>query len=64
MIEHALLRDQKVIEYRSCLLFVTNLVVRVKVGKMSKMSMFMDILVIMSRRVCLNLKAMYTAEVF
>ena len=31
---------------------------------MSKMSMFMDILVIMSRRVCLNLKAMYTAEVF
>lgn len=64
LIEHDLLRDQKVIEYRSCLLFVTNLVVTVKVGKMSKMSMFMDILVIMSKRVCLNLRAMYTAEVF
>lgn len=64
MIEHNPLRDQKVIEYRSCLLFVTNLVVRVKVGKMREMNMLMYILVKISKRMCLKLKAPYTAELF
>lgn len=65
MIEHNPLKDQKVIEYRYRLSFVTILVVRVKVGRMSRMRTLKGIFVKKKvKEFVFILKAMYTAEIF
>lgn len=67
MIEHNPLKDQKVIEYRYHLTFVTNLAVRVKVVRMSRMKMLKGIFVKKKKkgkRVCLYPKSNVYSEIF